>query len=109
MVVDADGLPQTPSRDNATSNQAVMSALPSPERSIKIGISAADRARAFTFGCGVSLVIYWSDHRGAVAFTCPRRRDQGITLDRRTLSSELGATKRTEHARRRGKHGACLD
>ena len=42
-----------------TSNQAVMSALPCPESSVKIGISAAVRVRSFTFGCGVSLVIYW--------------------------------------------------
>jgi hypothetical protein len=43
-----------------TSNQAVMSALPFPERSTIIGISAAVRVRPFAFGCGISLVIYWS-------------------------------------------------
>lgn len=43
-----------------TSNQAVMSALPYPESSMKIAISGNDCQRSFTFGRGVSLVIYWS-------------------------------------------------
>jgi carbon-monoxide dehydrogenase small subunit len=44
-----------------TSNQAVMSAALYSATSIKIGISALVCERPFTFGCGVSLVIHWSE------------------------------------------------
>ena len=43
-----------------TSNQAVMSAPPSPEKSMNTVISVHDWRRMFAFGRGVSLVIYWS-------------------------------------------------
>ena len=42
-----------------TSNQAVMSAVLYPERSVKIVTSANVQRRLFTVGCGVSLVIHW--------------------------------------------------
>jgi hypothetical protein len=37
-----------------------MSAVTPPESSIKIAIFADYRGYPFTFGCGVSLVIFWS-------------------------------------------------
>ena len=43
-----------------TSNQAVMSALPSPKTSMIISIFVQVRACPFTFGCGVLLIIHWS-------------------------------------------------
>jgi len=42
-----------------TSNQAVMSAVPSPENPINIGVFGHVLRRPFAFGCGVLLVIHW--------------------------------------------------
>jgi hypothetical protein len=44
-----------------TSDQAVMSALPCPRKSAIIGILTHVQGRLFAFGCGVLLVIYWSE------------------------------------------------
>jgi hypothetical protein len=64
-----------------TSNQAVMSALPYPERSIKIGISAHVRQRLFTFGNVVTLVVYWlGSARPRPQPTVARRRTRHLKL-----------------------------
>jgi hypothetical protein len=44
-----------------TSNQAVMSALLYSKKSLTIGVFGPVRRRMFVFGCGVLLVIHWSE------------------------------------------------